>query len=142
MNPSPAADVLDDLLAAESCSLIGHLDSSTVFVSWASAEDADAIRAMVAEDAQHAELLTRTILELDASPSPLGRDPVAAGMHYLELHTLLPQVVAGEEQLLARYEDAVEKVADEVAASSVVARLLASHRSRVDRLRALASTTR
>lgn len=138
MNPSPAVDVLDELLAAESRSLVRHLDSSTVFISWASADDAEAIRAMVVEDAQHADLLTKTILELNGSPSPLGYDAAAAGMHYVELHTLLPQVVAGEELLVARYEDAVGRVADEPAAADVVARLLARHRSRADRLRALA----
>ena len=140
MNPSPAVDVLDELLAAESRSLIRHLDSSTVFISWASADDAEAVRAMVVEDAQHAELLTRTILDLEGNPSPLGYDPIAAGMHYLELHTLLPQVVAGEESLVARYEDVIGSVADEPAAAEVVARLLARHRARAGRLRTLTIT--
>lgn len=140
MNPSPAVDVLDELLAAESRSLIRHLDSSTVFVSWASADDAAAVQAMVVEDRQHADLLTRTIQELNGDPSPLGYDAAAAGVHYLELHTLLPQVVAGEEALAARFEDAVARVADEPRAAEVVARLLECHRSRADRLRALAIT--
>ena len=140
MNPSPAVDILDELLAAESRSLIRHLGSLNVFISWASADDAEAVQAMVVEDAQHADLLTKTILELNGNPSPLGYDPAAAGMHYLELHTLLPQVVAGEELLVARYEDSVGTVADEPAAAEVVARLLARHRSRADRLRTLAIT--
>ncbi len=38
---------------------------------WVSADDAQAVRAMTTEDAEHAHALTDMILQLNGSPSPL-----------------------------------------------------------------------
>ena len=81
--------ILNDLLSAEAMSLVPQLKRMTVFVSWASANEADMVDDMVREEQQHEQWLVDAILDLEGYPNPISPSVAAGGIHYLELRTLL-----------------------------------------------------
>ena len=129
---------LDDLCHAEQRSLSPRLRESTVFVSWASADEADAVREMVAEEQEHLEWLVAMISDLGESPTPCTADVHTANIHYLELDAMTPRLIQNKKDLITAYEQASVAVSSDSTASELVARIADRHKTHLARLEQLA----
>lgn len=125
---------LDDLCHAEHRSLSPRLCESTVFVSWASAEEADAVRDIVTEEQEHLGWLVAMISDLGESPTPCTADLHTANIHYLELNAMTPRLIQNKKNLITTYEQASVLVSSDSAASELVARIAERHKTHLARL--------
>ncbi len=129
---------LDDLCHAEQRSLSPRLRESTVFVSWASTDEAEAVGEMVAEEHEHLGWLVEMISDLGESPTPCTADLHTANIHYLELDAMMPQLIQNKKQLISAYERASVVVSSDPAASDLVARIAERHKTHLARLEQMA----
>ncbi len=127
-------DILNELLAAEQTSIVERLLASTVFVSWASADEYPLVQRMTREVGEHCEWLGQLILDLRGGLHPRANDPASADLHYQELGSLLPRVIEDEKAIVAKYETAHPRLAAEPRAAEVVWSILARHREHIDQL--------
>lgn len=129
---------LDDLCHAEHRSLSPRLCESTVFVSWASAEGADVVRDIVAEEREHLGWLVAMISNLGESPTPCTADVNTANIHYLELDAMTPRLIQDKKDLITTYERASSAVSSDSAASELVARIAERHKTHLASLEQMA----
>lgn len=116
-------DILNDLLAEETRSLLPRLHESTVFVSWPSADEQSAVARMIAEQREHPAWLVAAMMELGGSPGPVLPDIRSANFHFVELSSVLRRILAEERRLLRVYESAAATVGDNERAGQVIARV-------------------
>jgi hypothetical protein len=135
MNGTRVIGILNELLAVESSNLLPRLAESNAFISWASADEVDAVARMVAEERAHVEWLVELILDLRGSPAPRVGSIDTAALHYVELHNLLPRIERAEAEVLKRYESLAPAVASEPRAAARVAKIAARHRDHLEQLR-------
>lgn len=131
--------VLNDLLIAEQCSLAPRLFESTMFVSKLDIDLYQLVRSMAQSSRKHCAMLTEVILELGGQPVPRRVDVTTGDLHFLEVRSLIPRLLASQESLEQLYQQAGTRVGSEVRAASVVARILDRHREYLVRLRSLSS---
>ncbi len=139
MNNEPVIDVLNELLAAESASLLPRLGESEIFISWASADDVDDVQCMLAEDREHQSWLVDAILNAGGEPLPALADINSTNLHFLELGFVLPRVFEDRRTLSGYYESASSVVASHPAASEIVGRIAGRIRKHVEKLEKLTS---
>ncbi|MDO8629360.1 MAG: hypothetical protein Q7R41_02605, partial [Phycisphaerales bacterium] len=99
MNDAPLIAVLNELLAAEQQNLAPRLFESTLFVSRLDVEAYDVVRAMAQACREHCAALTELILEFGGQPAPRTGDVTTADLHFLELHYVLPRLIADQRFL-------------------------------------------
>lgn len=98
-NQTHSVEILNELYAAEKRSLLPRLAECGMFVSKASARELELVRQMLTEEREHLHWLVDTIEKCRGSVRPAGADINTANLHYLDLHAVMPQVLAGEESL-------------------------------------------
>jgi len=125
-------DVLNDLLAWEARNLLPHLRDSTVFLSWASADERRSVERMIDESLAHQARLVDTLTDLGATPLPATPDIHAAELHFLDLRFALRRVAARLKELVAAYEAAAGQVAGNKRASETVSEIAAAKRRHLD----------
>ncbi|MCC7292357.1 MAG: hypothetical protein IT449_09890 [Phycisphaerales bacterium] len=129
-------DILNELLRQERGSLVSHLLDSTLFVSRGTTDQDAALRRIAAEIREHEGWLAETIASLHGGVAPSCGDVRAAGLHYQEVHFLLPLVIENESRVIRRYEAALKLLAGEPGAAAVASRILSRHRKHMAELRA------
>jgi hypothetical protein len=129
--------ILRELLAAEQRSLVPRLLESTMFVSRAAIENQRVIERLARSCNSACQRLTEMILSLGGSPSPRAGDLHSAGIHFQELHHILPQLIADREQLVRKYEIASTRIVAAPTVSELLRLMLDNHRQELDSLRLL-----
>ena len=89
------------------------------------------------EDVQR---LIETLIELGGHPGPAVGEIRSADLHYVDLETLLPRVLADQQQMAARYGEAVEALQECGPACEIAGQIAGHHRTRVEYLRKLADS--
>ncbi len=125
---------LDRLCHAEQRSMLPRLRESVVFVSWASADDADAVAGMIEQEQEHVAWLVEMILGLGETPTPCTADVHTTSMHYVELNYMMPRVVQSKRNSIAFYEQNAAAVSTSTEASALVARIAERHKSHLAQL--------
>ncbi len=129
MNLQNLSNILDRLAHAEQRSLIPRLHEATVKVSWSSADQADALGGMVAEECEHVAWLTELIVEFGESPTPWTADLRTTSWHFVELDYLIPRVIEDKRNLIRFYEDTAPQLSPSPEAALLVGRIIERHRS-------------
>ena len=130
--------ILNDLLEIECASTITRLGEAKPFIAGAEAHQADRLERIVADNAEHARLLSETIQQLDGVPRPPRRDTRRTSVQYLGLPYLLPRIVAEEQAALEACRAAAGRVAHEDAAA-VLTRITRRHEQRLAELQAMSA---
>lgn len=139
MDPVHVPAILNELLETEHRALLPRLLEARAFVTADRAADFESVRRMVAQRDQDMARLAETVSRFGGEPGPRSADIASASFHYVELPVLLPRVIADQEALCRRYEQAVEALADFNEAAQVVADIAARHRVHFEYLRQLAA---
>ncbi len=139
-NDTLVCSILNDLLSLEARSLLRRLAEAEPFVEAGEIEAGEAVRRMVAEQERDRQRLAQTLLDLGGEPRLVASDITSADLHYVELPRLLPRVIACQEDLVARYEQAVPAVAEHPLAAEVVCDVADHRRAHLDYLRKLAAS--
>lgn len=129
--------ILNDLLAAEESSPVEHLLRSGYFVSAASYQEEEAVRRMHREGQEHVSWLVQAIERRAGSVRPRPVDVSAAGIHYTDLHYMLPRVLANYEGIVQRYRAASGRLSGDADAAGLVSRILRRHEEHLAALRKL-----
>lgn len=137
-DPQAAVRALNRLLQAEYASVLRRLGESTPFISWASADESQALADMIQQESEHIERLISAILDLRGVPAPRRVDTSSAEIHYCELHSLIPRILADKQHLIGCYEQALADLKGSPAAS-VAGRILTRHRQHLEALQSLFS---
>lgn len=134
MSDEDVIGLLNDLLELESRSLVTRLGEARPFVGWAAAEDGPILQQMVDQEADHQRRLAEAIEALDGVPRPARNDTLSAGLHYLNVQYLLPQIVEEKQRLIQAYRQAADNTPTDGPAAVVVANILARHQGHLERL--------
>lgn len=127
---SPAlVRTLDQLCHAERRSILPRLRESTVFVSWPSADQADAVDEMILQEREHVLWLIDLINALGESPTPCSLDMRTTNINYLELNYLMPRVIQSKQSIVKVYEGSAPQVSEDPKAAALVGRILERHRA-------------
>lgn len=127
MNASDHAKLLNELAHAEQGGLVARLTESTVFVSWASADEAEAVAEIVAEERQHVSWLIDLINDLGESPTHGRPDAGLTSIHFIELNYLIPRIIQNKRDLRDRYHNAVPKLSACPEAAALVGQIADRH---------------
>jgi bacterioferritin (cytochrome b1) len=119
--------VLNELLSLESTSHLSRLREAEHYVSWPAAGFVEALRRIVAEDADHERWLVDEIRRLDGAPRPRRLGIRTAGDHYVDVNHLMPRIIEEERRLTQAYGRAGGAV------SGPTSKLLATIQSRHER---------
>jgi len=130
-------DQLNELLALESHCMIKRLGEAAPFVAWAAAEDVPALEEMVTEQSEHQRRLVEALTLLDGVPQPAVGDTLSGGLHYLDIHYLLPQVIAEKQKLIEAYRRVIDKLPADAPVRPALTANLANHQSQLARLQAM-----
>ena len=125
---------LDRLSHAEQRSMLPRLRESVVFVSWASADEADAVAGMIEQEREHVAWLVDMIVSLGESPTPCTADVHTTSIHYVELSCVMPRVIQSKRNSIAFYERNGAAVSTNTEASALVARITERHKSHLAHL--------
>jgi len=134
MSDEDVIGLLNDLLELESRSLVTRLGEARPFVGWAGAEDGPVLQQIIEQEADHQRRLVAAIEALDGVPRPARNDTLSAGLHYLSVQYLLPQIVEEKQRLIAAYRQSADKTPADGPAAAVVADILARHQAHLERL--------
>ncbi len=137
MNSLDLSRTLDQLCHAERRSLLPRLQESTVFVSWPSAEQADAVQEMIQEEQEHIAWLIEMINDLGESSTPCTADVRTTSIHYVELDYLMPRVIQSKRDVIEFYEQNAAAVWSSPAASELISRIIARHKAQLAKLEAV-----
>ncbi len=138
MDAQTLTNILNELLAAEQCSLTQRLVESTVFVSELSVEGAAALEQMATASGEHGAWLAGAIGEFGGIVGIPVHDLASADLHFQDLHRALPRLVGDRESLIQKYTLASERVGSEPRAAQLVARIMERHREELATLKRLA----
>ncbi len=136
-DPEQQVDLLNALLDAETRSLLARLGEAAPFVSWAAADGQALIEDLVEEQRQLEAALAECILGLGGSPTAGGADLTTADLHFVELHHLMPRLVADQDRLVRACEVAAERVDADCDAGRLIRRTRQTHEHQLARLREL-----
>ncbi len=114
--------------------MLPRLRESVVFVSWASADDADAVAGMIEQEQEHVAWLVEMISGFGESPTPCTADVHTTSIHYVELNYLMPRVIQSKRNSIAFYEQNAAAVSTNAEASTLVARITERHKSHLAQL--------
>jgi bacterioferritin (cytochrome b1) len=134
MSDEDVIGLLNDLLELESCSLVARLGEAYPFMGRSAAEHGAVFQQMVEQEADHQRRLVGAIEALDGVPRPARGDTLSAGLHYLNLEYLLPQIVEEKQRLIAAYRRSADEIPTDGPAAAVVADILARHQAHLERL--------
>ncbi len=123
-----AADILNELLSHEQMNFPRRLLDSTVFVSGLSVEDLNLVERMARAGDEHSAGLTHLILRLGGVPSPRTADPSVADLHFQELRSVLPRLIADRENLVRKYSLSLQRLNAEPQAVKLLQGVLDRHR--------------
>lgn len=137
MDLQTVVDILNELLAAEQRSLARRLVESTLFVSLPTMEDAKIVRHMADKSVEHAQWLTKQILDLEGVPGLRFGDVSTANLHYQELRHALPRLLRDHEELIRKYKLACGRLGSDSPDVQLVPRILARHQEHHDLLQRL-----
>ena len=126
--------ILDRLCHAEQRSMLPRLRESVVFVSWASAGEADVVAGMIEQEQEHVAWLVEMMSGLGESPTPCTADVHTTSIHYVELNYLMPRVIQSKRNSIAFYEQNAAAVSTSAEASALVARITERHKSHLAQL--------
>jgi len=132
MDTAPVIDTLNDLLSYESTSLLPRLAESTIFVSWASAGDAECVSTIIVEEIEHQAWLVEAISDLGGDPASPSPDIRSAEVHFLDLGYILPRVLADRKRLLSAYESAAARIGANAHAADIIAKITQRHRRHLE----------
>jgi len=141
MDTTRLGNILSELLEAQQQSLLPRLMESTVFVTAQTADEMAAVRRLVDEHDQDVRRLADALLAAGGQPLPAVGQIVSADFHYVDLHILLPRVLADQERLAARYAAAAPALSGAGPAAEVVRDIAAGQRVRTEYIRKLADST-
>ena len=99
-------ETLNELYAACRRSPLPRLAESNVFLSNASAAESELVLRMLAEQREHEARLIAEINRCGGGLYPASPDPTSGNLHFLSLHAILPQAIAGLEQLVRAHAEA------------------------------------
>ena len=129
-------DVLNQLRSAERKSLLPRLPELDSFIQGTLAHELEQIRRMIAEQAKHDAWLQEAADRCDVSLSPACADVHTANLHYLDLVSLLPRVIACTDVLVQIYGQAQAAAADLLPpAAEAIARINNRHQVHLEQLR-------
>lgn len=120
--------VLRELLAAEQKSIAPRLMESTVFVSQLSVHEFEALRRAAKSTRENERQLTELIVSFGGSPGPRAADVMTADLHFLEVHFVVPKLLADRETLVRKYTVGAAQLAREPKALAVVVAILERHK--------------
>ncbi len=129
MNLENVHRVLNELIAAERHCLFGRLIESTVFVSESNSSDLEFVRRTVAQQEAHLRQLIEVLIQLGGEPIPARGDIHSADFHFVDMHVLWPRVLAREEVLASRFEQATAHLEDCPPALTLAKEITARHRA-------------
>ncbi len=136
-DPERQVDLLNALLDAETRSLLTRLGEAAPFVSWTAADEQALIEDLVEEQRQLEAALAECILGLAGSPTAGSADLTTADLHFVELHHLMPRLVADQDRLVHAYEVADERVDADCDVGRLICRSRQTHEHQRARLREL-----
>jgi hypothetical protein len=128
-------EMLNRLLAAEYATMIPRLAEAEPFVRPAMTAARAVVQRLIAAYAGHIRGLVEMLLSLRGSPVTPRCSAGATSLHYADLASILPAVVADLRKLVALYEAAPATGRDPV--DALIGRILADHRrdlAELDRL--------
>ena len=137
MENETIVQTLNELLAHESQSMLPRLGESTVFVSWASADEQQIVGRMIEEARENGARLVDAIRELGGEPLPVLADIQSTALHFLDLSHVLPAILNDCKRLLNLYESAAGQLGSSPLAGSVITEIIERHRKHVDQLAGL-----
>ena len=130
--------ILNQLLAAEARTLVPRLAEAGAFVSWASADEQALLQRVIADEREHQAALVDCILSADGVPAPVTADLDTASLHFLDLHALVPRILADKQRLVGLYRAAEAQLDPGTDAHQVTQRLAAAQRDHLAALQRLA----
>ena len=136
MTDQCVVDTLNELLAVMEKRPHARLAEAGVFLSAAGTEEHVALQRVLEEEEQHIAELAGLLIELGGGPSPAPgtADVNTAGLHYLDLQSVLKEMSRSKEQLSATFEAALERLSGSPSSSQLVSRIAADNRGHLGRL--------
>lgn len=141
MSDTNLLDALNDCLAAECRSIVGHLSDSQPFVSWLGVTDQQVVRQIIADENRHERDLAELIDNLDGVPLSDTPATDVAGVHYLDLRYLLSRIIEDKRRLLRTYEAASPRVGGDKEAAALIARITDDERRHLSELERIGRAT-
>lgn len=134
-------DILNELLACESRSLVTRFLESGAFVSDLSVKDYDVLQAIGRRTEESIRWLAETITSLKGTPGR-GVAHVSTGdLHFLELPCVLPRLTSDRNATIRKYTLATQRLTDEPDALALVQRILDRHGKDLESLSKLGAPT-
>lgn len=137
MDADRIIEVLCELHTLQGRCLASRLVESTAFVSGSAVEEMILVRRLADDGRKHAAELASRIIEFDGVPPLPTGDVTSAELHFLDLRSVLPRLLADGEALAGAYAAAAQRLADEPEIAGMVTRMLGVQREHVNALRAL-----
>ncbi len=132
------AENLNILYQAEYASLIPRLAESTVFVSWASADEAAVLEDILCEENEHSAWLVEELARVGESPVPPPPDAGTTNLHFLQLDFVMPQVINDLKGRLALYSRVSPQLSQYPEASLAARKIAARHQAHLEALQKMA----
>ncbi len=134
MDSRNLSKTLDRLSHAEQRSMLPRLRESVVFVSWASADEANAVAGMIEEEQEHVAWLVEMMLSLGETPTPCTADMHTTSIHYVELNYMMPRVIQSKRNLIGFYAQNAAVLSASAEAPALVARITERHKAHLAQL--------
>jgi len=134
---APLMAVLNELLAAEQQNLALRLFESTMFVSRLDVSAYDIVRGMADAGREHCAALTQLILDLGGDPAPRAGDVTTAELHFLDLHYVLPRLIADQSALAGKYALAAPRLAGQPRTAAVIGGIVDRHNRNLAQVQSL-----
>lgn len=115
MDPRALAAELNALLANENACLARHLVEAKPYVNAQTFRLWRDIEKMERDSVQHAHRLVTLITKIGAEVRPLPFEQSVADLHYIDIPTLLPRLIAEKKRQIATYDTALAMAASAVA---------------------------
>jgi hypothetical protein len=115
-------DVLNDLYAAETGSILPRLPELSLHASWGMAEEAELVRRLGEQSQEHRRRLIREIEAAGGSVRPASGSIEAASLHYVSFEAVRPRVIRALEQLRQVYAHAAARTPLTPAATALITR--------------------
>jgi hypothetical protein len=124
MDPRALVSDLNALLASENASLARHLDEATPYVNAQTFRIWRHLKVVQHDSILHSQRLVKLIRDLGAEVRPLPFDQSVADLHYLDIPSLIPHLVAEKKHQASVYQLALNHAAGNAAAVRELTSLL------------------
>ena len=141
MDEQSVIAILKELLTLEQAAPAPRLFESTVFVSQLSVANWRITKRIADTNKKNCAMLVELIQGLGGTPGPRIRDVATADLHFQELRSVLPRLIAEQEALTAKYQTANRHVASHAKAASLIHQILKQHQDALIELRSLQENT-